>query len=204
MAARLAETSYSMIFVRGNHEDHLWLDELEKQSRESIFPVDVYRRVYNLKTGLPWTFQKGEEQIAILGVGRMAYQRMKRISNRQSISRSMKESGSRVADQPIDILLTHDARPDFVLINPGAKMKRSSGTSTIGDLLDSYRPAYHFFGHYGGGPQVRIDATGARNRSSWQTCTGNQGSRFWKVERWAFYAGKIERSIHLRCSMISG
>ena len=67
-----------------------------------------------------------------------------------------------LAHQPIDGYLTHDARPDFVLINPGVKIKRSvTGPSTIGDLLDSYRPAYHFFGHYGGGPQVRIDANGS-------------------------------------------
>src|SRR5215213_2483912 len=32
VAKELAQTTFPLIFVRGNHEDHLWLDALEHES----------------------------------------------------------------------------------------------------------------------------------------------------------------------------
>jgi hypothetical protein len=55
VARALTRTQCPLIFVRGNHEDHHWLDTLERQSDDAVFPVDVYRRVWCLKTGVPYT-----------------------------------------------------------------------------------------------------------------------------------------------------
>ena len=157
----LAKTTCPMIFVRGNHEDHIWLNELEQRNEDTIVPIDAYKRVYNLKTGLPWIFQKGKEHITILGIGRIAaplgegdLQQDKYIQDYE-VKRL-----TQLKQQPLDILLTHDARPDFVLLERGVKSKGSTGMGEIKDLLERYRPSYHFFGHYGGSPQVRPDTNG--------------------------------------------
>lgn len=158
VAAILAETNCPLIFVRGNHEDHAWLDELEQQSEEAIFPIDAYQRVYNLKTGIPWTFQTRDEQITITGIGRIGpvpgeegRQDSKYIQHYES------ERVHQAHPQPADVLLTHHSRTDFVVLERGVKIKASTGMSEIEYILDRDRPAYHFFGHYGGPPQVRTD-----------------------------------------------
>jgi Icc-related predicted phosphoesterase len=161
VAELLSKTTCPMIFVRGNHEDHIWLNQQEQQSIESIFPIDAYKRVYNLKTGLPWTFQKGNEQITILGVGRIAAPAGE-VNKQQDkyIQDYEVKRLQQLGQQSLDILLTHDARHDFVLMERGVKSKGSTGMKEIADLLGKHQPAYHFFGHYGGPPQVRPDPNG--------------------------------------------
>lgn len=161
VTAVLDETSCPMIFVRGNHEDHTWLDELERRQDGSIFPVDIYERVYNLKTGLPWTFQAHNEQITVLGIGRISpasdeadSKQGKYIQPYESARVYQKQ------DRAIDVLLTHHSRTDFVIRERGVKTKASTGMREIEFVLDTERPAYHFYGHYGGPPQVRPDTNG--------------------------------------------
>src|SRR5262249_408472 len=72
VASVLANTRFPVIFVRGNHEDHEWLDALEKQSDQPVFPIDPYKRIYCLKTGVPYTFTSNGESISVLGIGRVA------------------------------------------------------------------------------------------------------------------------------------
>ncbi|VXC10509.1 MULTISPECIES: metallophosphoesterase [Chryseobacterium] len=49
----LDELNINMICVRGNHEDHDFLDNLEKEnSQNSLFPIDVYERVFVCRSGL--------------------------------------------------------------------------------------------------------------------------------------------------------
>lgn len=161
VATLLAETSCPLIFVRGNHEDHAWLDEQEQQHQGAIFPVDVYQRVYNLKTGIPWNFQQHGEQITVLGIGRISppegeadLQQGKYIQPYES------ERVYRLENTTIDVLLSHHSRTDFVILDRGVKIKASTGMAEIEHILDLYQPAYHFFGHYGGPPQVRTDTNG--------------------------------------------
>lgn len=161
VAAILAETSCPMIFVRGNHEDHAWLDELEQQSKDTIFPIDVYQRVYNLKTGLSWTFQQHDEQITVLGIGRIgAVPEEEDSQQARYIQHYEAERLAQRAKTPIDVLLTHHSRTDFVILERGVKIKASTGMQEINAALDEDQPAYHFFGHYGGPAQVRTDTNG--------------------------------------------
>lgn len=161
VAAILARTTCPMIFVRGNHEDHAWLDELEQQHTEAIFPVDVYKRVYNLKTGIPWVFQKGSEQICVLGIGRIGpHKEEEDQQHARYIQRHESERVYRLEKTPVDVLLTHHSRTDFVVLERGVKIKASTGMPEIEHILDRDQPAYHFFGHYGGPPQVRTDTNG--------------------------------------------
>src|SRR5262249_43926149 len=150
--------SCPMIFVRGNHEDHVWLDELEQQSRDAIFPVDVYQRVYNLKTGLPWTFQTHNEHITILGIGRISPPDEEIHLNQDKYIQPYESKRVYLEHTPTaDVLLTHHSRTDFVILERGVKIKASTGMKEIEYILDMEEPAYHFYGHYGGPPQVRTD-----------------------------------------------
>ncbi len=158
VAATLAETHCPLVFVRGNHEDHAWLDQQERAHTGPIFPIDVYQRVYHLKTGLPWTFQKDNQQITVLGIGRISPPSEEQESQEgKYIQRYEAERIASLEKIPIDVLLTHHSRPDFVILERGVKIKASTGMKEIESVLDTYLPAYHFFGHYGGPPQVRTD-----------------------------------------------
>ena len=57
----------NFVYVRGNHEDHDWLDSLEQQATHPIFAVDCYNRIFCLKTGVIYDFKKGNESLRIMG-----------------------------------------------------------------------------------------------------------------------------------------
>jgi Icc-related predicted phosphoesterase len=161
VAALLAGTSCPLVFVRGNHEDHIWLDELERQHGGALFPVDAYQRVFNLRTGLPWTFHLQDEHITVLGIGRIAPPPTS--EDRQQARYIQQDESARIYqldDVPVDVLLTHHSRPDFVLLEREGQIRTAGGMPEIVHILDRWRPACHFFGHYGGPPQVRTDANG--------------------------------------------
>lgn len=161
IAAILAETTCPLVFVRGNHEDHFWLDELERTHEGATFPIDAYQRVFNLKTGLPWTFQKNAESITVLGIGRIGPVHEEANNEQDKYIQPYEEKRIAALEKmPIDLLLTHHSRFDFVILERGVKIKASTGMKEIEYILDLYQPAYHFFGHYGGPPQVRPDTNG--------------------------------------------
>jgi hypothetical protein len=61
-----------MICVRGNHEDHRYLDELEKEySSDSMFPTDTYKRIWICRSGFRQELVKNDERISFVGIGRI-------------------------------------------------------------------------------------------------------------------------------------
>ncbi len=202
VAATLAKTNCPMICVRGNHEDHEWLDTLEAQASSPIYSIDAYQRVWMLKTGVPYMFhvkhwrqpapapdaptasltlRDGQTDVGpgltIIGVGRIgapagyfgddaerrrgshAHDQRQRLRNADPRGRRNRyiqpEESARIRalrTRACDVLLTHDCAVDAMM--PG------SGSDEIGWLLAEARPAYHFFGHYGGPCVTRTDANG--------------------------------------------
>ena len=138
--AVLAKIRCDLVFVRGNHEDHEWLDRLERQTEAPRFAVDPYRRLWCLKTGVPFAFQAGDEQITILGIGRIgapAFSTRQKPTYIQPYERARLDQ---LGEGAFDVLLTHDSARDQIY--PG------SGIEKIEALIDLYQPRYHFFGHY--------------------------------------------------------
>ena len=135
----LKKLGCNLVFVRGNHEDHDFLDSLEVEHEGVIFPVDVYNRIFCLKSGLVYTFRKGSEEIRILGIGRIS-ERAKRKPDKKYIQEYERH---RILSQKegFDILLTHDSAKDFVTKGFGAKEIRF--------VLEKFKPVYHFYGHTG-------------------------------------------------------
>ncbi|HEU5380291.1 MAG TPA: metallophosphoesterase [Ktedonobacteraceae bacterium] len=142
VAATLQRMSSNIIFIRGNHEAHGWLDQREAHAPDPLFAVDIYQRVYCLKSGIPYTFSRNGEQVTILGLGRIAG-RNGQIGWKPSYVQDYELVRlQQIKDQQIDIFLTHDAPSDLLYWE--------SGLPLIDDILEQHRPLYHFFGHYMG------------------------------------------------------
>ncbi|MBI1259806.1 MAG: serine/threonine protein phosphatase [Chloroflexi bacterium] len=153
VAKELAQTTFPLIFVRGNHEDHAWLDSLEKQSNEAIFPIDAYRRIFCLKTGIPYRFQKADDAITILGIGRIgAAIGTRNPYEPKYIQAYEQEELYRPGKLACDLLLTHDIALDSVKVNQGMEEIRL--------VLDAAKPVYHFHGHTEEPFTVRHDSNG--------------------------------------------
>jgi hypothetical protein len=153
VAAALAATTCDLVFVRGNHEDHSWLDALERAATGPIFPVDAYHRVYCLVAGVPYTIAWEASALTVLGVGRVGPPIGEHETGKPKYAQTAElERLYALGDTRIDVLLTHDARRDA--------MTTGFGIEEIGLVLDAKRPAFHCFGHYGGPCLLRTDANG--------------------------------------------
>lgn len=141
-----------MICVRGNHEDHDFLDDLEEEySQDSRFPIDVYQRVWVCKTGHLQTFEKEGEILTFSGVGRIG-DRKKRNEGKfiqeyekKQIKRLISKTGS------LDILLSHDKDDSS---------ERGYGMPELREILDNVPASYHFHGHTGEPYNERLDDNG--------------------------------------------
>lgn len=158
VAALLHETSCPLLFVRGNHEDHAWLDTLEQRGPTPAFPVDVYQRLYCLKTGVPFLFTHGEETLTILGIGRIGRPAAARKDRPHYLQPHEKQRLSQLGPGALDVLLTHDGACDQIY--PG------SGSEEIGSICERLHPVYHVFGHYGG--PCRYKQTGSGETLSYK------------------------------------
>ena len=140
----LNRLNLNMLCVRGNHEDHEFLDELERQSVQAAFPIDAYQRVWVLKTGEPFVLQKDDESLEILGIGRIGDRKQRphgefiQEYERQTLHRFVKGCLKNKHDP--DVLITHDKPSDN---------QSGYGAEEITEVLDQLAFAYHFYGHTG-------------------------------------------------------
>jgi len=152
-AAVLDETTCPLVFVRGNHEDHAWLDELEQAATGPAFPVDAYGRILCLRSGMPYTVSVGTNAVSILGIGRIGPPTGEQQSQKATyIQAHETERLLGLGKTSFDVLLTHDAARNAV--TPGYGMEE------IRLILDAYRPQHHFYGHTGQPFTRRLDANG--------------------------------------------
>ena len=148
-----------MLCVRGNHEDHAFLDKLEHESKTAVFPIDVYEKVYVCRSGVPITLSghgqliEAREKVnssildtptgdtcTLVGIGRIGDRKNRdepifiQDYERVVINQLKKSKAD------LDILLTHD-KP--------SESERGYGSVEIAQLLDQVAFSYHFYGHTG-------------------------------------------------------
>lgn len=179
VAAVLAQTTCPLVYVRGNHEDHQSLDARERRSSPAeapTFPVDIYERIWCLKTGhLYHHVEAGPGatsavELRVLGIGRIGPRGRTEHPDLPNTRRPVylqPEERTQLARwwQPhsyaaVDVLLTHDAPPGLLAPDPAstaatgrARRGDEGGLPEIGTTLTHVHPAYYFFGHYGGPAQ---------------------------------------------------
>lgn len=137
----LDELNINMICVRGNHEDHDFLDDLEnKNPQNSLFPIDVYERVFVCKSGFTQKLETENEVLNFVGIGRIgdrkgrSEKRFIQDYERKEIKKLLKTK------ETFDVLITHDK-------DDGSQ--RGYGMAEIRELLDNVIFHYHFYGHTG-------------------------------------------------------
>ncbi|MCQ4141154.1 metallophosphoesterase [Chryseobacterium sp. EO14] len=147
----LNELNINMICVRGNHEDHDFLDRLEKENPdESIFPIDIYERVFVCKSSLEQTLETEDEVLHFVGIGRIgdrkgrSEKRFIQDYERKEIRKLLK------AKNTFDVLITHDKDDS----------QTGYGMTEIREVLDNVIFQYHFYGHTGEPFREETDVNG--------------------------------------------
>lgn len=150
--ALLDKLSLHMICVRGNHEDHDFLDAQEQAHAPATrFPIDVYKRVWVCRTGCVQEFSTASEKLLFAGIGRIG-DRKGRSEKRfiQDYERAEVKKLIR-SKTDLDILITHDKDTTG---DPGYGMEE------IRTVLDELIIHYHFYGHTGKPCSNELDANG--------------------------------------------
>lgn len=139
--AFLDTLNIDMICVRGNHEDHDFLDHLEKEHfQKSMFPIDAYGKVFVCKSGLKQELKTENETLTFVGIGRIG-DRKGRTEKRfiQDYERKEVKKLLKTKDN-FDVLITHDKDDSS---------ERGYGMAEIRNVLDHVIFQYHFYGHTG-------------------------------------------------------
>lgn len=142
----------NMICVRGNHEDHNFLDQLEKESAEaSLFPIDVYKRVFVCKSGHQLVLNAQNEHLSLVGIGRIGDRKQR--SEKRFIQAYERESIQQLlqTNDAFDVLITHDKDDSS---------QRGYGMAEIREVLDNVLFQYHFYGHTGEAFHQEMDMNG--------------------------------------------
>ena len=148
----LEELNLDMICVRGNHEDHEFLNAIEQNnSLENRFPIDVYNRVFVCKSGKKQLLQKDNETLSFVGIGRIG-DRKNRSEQRFIQDYEKKEIKKLIkSNEQFDVLITHDK-------DDGSQ--RGYGMTEIRNVLDELIFQYHFYGHTGEAFHQELDVNG--------------------------------------------
>lgn len=148
----LDELNINMICVRGNHEDHDFLDELEKENfQNSLFPIDIYEKVFVCKSGVQQELKTENETLSFVGIGRIGdrkgrtEKRFIQDYERKEIKKLLKTKDS------FDILITHDK---------DSSGEENYGMTEIRNVLDNVIFHYHFYGHTGEPFKQETDCNG--------------------------------------------
>ncbi len=137
----LNRLNINMICVRGNHEDHDFLDKLEKENPQNpLFSIDVYKRVFVCKTGKKQILQIGNETLTFVGIGRIGDRKGR--NDKMFIQEYERAEIKKLCHtrESFDVLITHD-KDDM--------SQRGYGMAEIRHILDTLIFHYHFYGHTG-------------------------------------------------------
>ncbi len=147
----LDKLNVNMICVRGNHEDHDYLDILEQQSEKSSFCIDVYKRVFVCKSALKQEFIKDDESLSFVGIGRIGDAKQR--NDKQFIQKYEQQNINKLikSKDMFDVLITHDK---------SSESKRGYGSQEIRKVLDNVLFSYHFYGHTGEPFNDEMDSNG--------------------------------------------
>jgi hypothetical protein len=147
----LNSLNINMICVRGNHEDHDFLDNLENATNNSLYPIDIYKRIFICKSGHGQELKADNEVLSFVGIGRIGDSKGR--TGKRFIQEYEKTEIKKLFNtrEIYDLLITHD-KDDRSL--------RGDGMAEIRELLDNVIFHYHFYGHTGEPFNQEIDYNG--------------------------------------------
>jgi hypothetical protein len=127
--------SAPFVFVRGNHEDHDFLEDIVRYRspvNKTCYPVDFHQRIWLLPDGNVLTYSAKGQTIRIGGLGGLE-------SGPPEVTFGRKHL-NRLYAQDFDVLLTHEPFDNAI--------EGHSGSTNTGQLISSRQPVYHFCGHW--------------------------------------------------------
>lgn len=166
-----------MLCVRGNHEDHAFLDKLEHESESAIFPIDVYQKVFVCRSGVPITLSGHGQVLGVTGMDDGV-----KLSKQAEVSEKVERGNGSISAMPKNESCTlvgvgrigdRKNRDESIFIqdyervalNKLAKSQvdvdilvthdkpsegeQGYGSLEIAELLDQVAFSYHFYGHTG-------------------------------------------------------
>lgn len=128
--------SQPIYFIRGNHEDFDWLDELSLSGRHDLIDVDSFGAFKYISDGTIMNLQK--LKICFMGGIETG------VEEQRSINEKVYQQLLKLEPGYIDILVTHDA-PYGIGKNYQGKIQ---GSKKISYLIDNLKPKYLIAGHY--------------------------------------------------------
>jgi len=132
-----SEVLPDIYFIKGNHEDFDFLDS-HVSKKQTIIPIDAYRKINYMINGKAFTYAKGNERIRIGALGGIDSSTVPKPGRRHNAAYfTDKEIQALSLDKEINILLTHH----------GSTTKKDIFSEKIDALKNSIRPQYHFYGH---------------------------------------------------------
>jgi predicted phosphodiesterase len=123
--------SSQIIFIKGNHEDFEYLDEIEKQENSDLIPVDYYSKFLYLPNGASASIKIRNKKLTVGGIG--GIENGKNGFTKKEINKLMRPNS-------LDVLLCHE--PYLGALN------ECSGSDEIRSLVAYAEPSYFFCGHY--------------------------------------------------------
>ncbi len=130
-----AQLSSPIYFIRGNHQDMVWLSSLPREPRSGIARVDPYGLFMFVPDGLVIPFSGF--RIAFLGGLAAGH------AKDNGIDTIALESLATLPAGVMDLLLTHDCPYGVSRGYSG----QAQGSVEIADLVDSLKPRFHVAGH---------------------------------------------------------
>lgn len=133
------------VFIKGNHEDFIFLDEMSHGAREPV-PVDCYERVKFLPSGQVFSFERRGITLRVGGLGGVSIHGSMGCDPVSENYTGDELRALRTYTQPIDVLLTHE--PPWAYGSAISSRYAETGSRDTAALLTELNPTYHFCGHF--------------------------------------------------------
>ena len=128
----------NMYFIKGNHDDFEFLDEMSYLSSLPV-PVDRYERIFFMRNGMVTYLQAANHRIK---TGCLGGQSLHGGPGHEPVSKYYTRAEVdmlHTTSEGLDIFLSHDA--------PRGALSEDRGSREVIDFIDIYQPRYHFCGH---------------------------------------------------------
>lgn len=130
-------------FIRGNHEDFVYLDEVARGAKGPV-PVDAFERIHYLPNGQRFELSRRGATLRVAALGGISHQGGAGHDPIHYTTHDVRVLSK--SSEPVDVLLTHE--PAYDSGRALGPHYAGQGSRDVARLLSELRPQYHFCGHW--------------------------------------------------------
>lgn len=141
-----------LVFIRGNHEDFVFLSEIAAGDGAPPYPTDPYAKILYLPNGRRFTFRRGPHALSVGALGGISCEGGGPGDDPVSPFYTAAEARRLRAGGVLDVLLSHE--PPLGAAATLHPRYAAAGSRDVLSLVRECAPRFHFCGHYHepGGP----------------------------------------------------